>query len=118
MQGWMYFGCYITPGHHLHSPGMGAVPTRYQGLSSFDGALPPQDSWEEGVATVTRLEGWSLTALAFWDYSVDKRSGSNSIVFAPGLTIPPDELLCKAAEAFPQVFRRFKTPVRLKTQGN
>lgn len=87
-------------------------------LSSFDGVLAPQDSREEGIATVTRLEGWDLTALAFWDYSIDKRGGSNSIVFAPGLTIPPDELLRKAAEVFPQVFKRFKTPIRLKAQGN
>jgi hypothetical protein len=77
--------------------------------------LPPQTDTTPYVATVSRLEGWGFTALAFWDYSVDKRGGCNSVIFAPSLTITADELLAEAQRRFPQVFGRLPQPVVLKT---
>jgi hypothetical protein len=119
MDRWLYFGCHGGPGRYVWREGMG----RFGGggewggrsLSNFDGMLPPQGDPAPYIATVSRLEGWGLTALAFWDYSVDKRGGCNSVVFAPSLTITPDELLTEAQARFPQVFGRLPQVVRLKT---
>jgi hypothetical protein len=115
MNEWLYFGCYRRPGHYLFGEGMRQLgyDRKLEKLTHFDGKLPPQDSGEPYIATVSRLEGWGLTALAFWDYSVDARGGCNSIVFAPSLDIEPQTLLTEAAASFPQVWARFPTPVRL-----
>jgi hypothetical protein len=110
---WLYFGCYRQPGHYLFREGM--VPTydrRLDRLTHLDGKLPPQGSDAPYVASISRLGGWGLTALAFWDYSVDGRGGCNSVVFAPSLTISPEELLAEAQARFPQVFGRLPQPVR------
>ena len=45
---------------------------------------------------------------------MDKRDKSNSIVFAPALTITPDELLAEAQTRFLRVFGRLPQAVRLK----
>lgn len=117
MNQWFYFGCHGQPGHYVFTEGMRSYYPPYGSgrpeLSRFDGMLPPQDSTKPYIATVSRLEGWGLTALAFWDYSVDKRSGCNSVVFAPSLDITPDELLAQAHVRFPQVFKRMPVAVTL-----
>lgn len=115
MNQWFYFGCHEGPGHRLFEPGMhrAVVNVLWQKLQNFDGLLPPQDTNKECLATVTRLPSFGVTALAFWDYSVDKRGGSNSVIFAPSLTISPAELLSEAHTKFPQVFSRLPEPVTL-----
>ena len=117
MKQWVYFGCYQRPGHYSWLEGMRSLTEEYgrRPFSSLDGLLPPQDSLDPYIATVSRLEGWGISALAFWDYSADTRSGSNSVVFAPSLTIAPEELLAEAQTRFPQVFGRLPQAVRLKT---
>lgn len=104
---WFYFGCYQRSGHYVFVPGMGgAYGSKYEKLSNFDGSLPPRDSTAGYIATVSRLGGWGLTALAFWDYTVDKRGGCNSVFFAPSLTISVDDLLIGAKLQFPKVWAR------------
>ena len=119
MDQWLYFGCHREPGHYVFVAGMRHYyPPHGSGkreVSQFDGMLPPQDSTAPYIAAVSRLEGWGLTALAFWDYSVDSRGGCNSVVFAPSLTITPDQLLAEAQTRFPQVFGRLPQAVCLKT---
>lgn len=112
---WFYFGCHREAGHYLFTEGMRQLWRRDwpRELSRFDAMLPPQTDTAPYIAAVSRLEGWGMSALAFWDYSVDKRGGCNSIVFAPSLTIAPDELLAEAQRRFPEVFGRLPQPVRL-----
>lgn len=119
MDKWIYFGCHRQPGHYTFSEGMRPLIKRYGSadLSRFDGMLPPQTDTTPYVATVSRLEGWGLTALAFWDYSVDKRGGCNSIVFAPSLAITPAELLIESQRRFPEVFKRLPQSVQLLRSG-
>lgn len=118
MSQWMYFGCNDGLGHYLFNPGMyKSYERKFQRLNNCDGLLPPQESSEPYIATVSRLEGWGLSALAFWDYSVDNRSGSNSVIFAPSLTITPSDLLAEAQKRFPQVFNRLPQAVRLVSEG-
>ena len=118
MNQWLYFGCYGQPGHYVFTESMRDYRpphgSRERELARFDGMLPPQDSAEPYIATVSRLEGWGLSALAFWDYSVDRRIGCNSVIFAPSLTIEPAELLAEAQSRFPKVFGRLPQPVRLR----
>ena len=115
MDKWVYFGCHRQAGHYTFSEGMRELTRRYgsRDLSRFDGLLPPQTDNTPYVAAVSRLGGWGMTALAFWDYSVDGRGGCNSVVFAPSLTIEPEELLAEAQRRFPEVFGRLPQPVRL-----
>lgn len=114
MTEWLYFGCHRRPGHYLFLEGMRETHDRkWRRLQNLDAMLPPQGDPEPYLATVSRLEGWSLTALAFWDYSVDDRGGCNSVVFAPSLTIEPADLLTEAQARFPEVFGRIPQPVRL-----
>lgn len=117
MDKWFYFGCHKQSGHYVFGEGMRSIGQRYgsRDLSRFDGMLPLQIDTAPYIATVSRLEGWGLTALAFWDYSIDKRGGCNSIVFAPSLTISPDDLLAESERRFPEVFTRLPQPVRLLT---
>jgi hypothetical protein len=117
MNQWLYFGCHQRAGHYVFAEGMRSYNPPYDSfmrkLEYFDGKLPPQGDPTPYIATVSRLEGWGLTALAFWDYSVDSRGGCNSVVFAPSLTITPEELLAEAQKRFPQVFQRLPQIVRL-----
>lgn len=117
MNEWRYFGChqFVGAGHGVYSENMRPLVPRYgsKDLMRFDGLLPSQIDTTPYLATVTRLGGWGLTALAWWDYSVDTRIGSNSIIFAPSLTISPEDLLAEAQRRFPQVFRRLPVPVTL-----
>lgn len=109
---WLYFGCNDRPGHYLWEERM--IMAHANGLPrNFDGLLAPQNTRKPYIAAVSRLGGWGLSALSFWDYSVDSRSGSNSIIFAPSLTITPDELLSEAKCRFPQVFARIPSEVVL-----
>lgn len=107
MDKWLYFGCHREPGHYLWTVGMGRnYDHRLNKLSHFDGSLPPQGDQTGYVASVSRLGGWGMSALAFWDYSVDKRGGCNSVFFAPSLTISPGELMAGAKKHFPEVWAR------------
>lgn len=117
MDQWLYFGCHREPGHYVFTEGMRSFRGHHgswpRSINRFDAILPPQTDTAPYIATVSRLEGWGVSALAFWDYSVDKRGGCNSVVFAPSLTITPDDLLTEAQARFPQVFGRLPQPVRL-----
>jgi hypothetical protein len=107
MKDWLYFGCYRQAGHYLFAKGMRSVSDRtLRKLEYLDGKLPPQHDTTPYVASISRLGGWGMTALAFWDYTVDKRGGSNSVFFAPSLTISPEDLLAGAKQHFPEVWAR------------
>jgi hypothetical protein len=120
MPKWLYFGCHRAPGHYVFEQGMRSYRHAYgaRDLSRMDGLLPPQDSTEPYIASVSRLEGWGLTALAFWDYSVDKRGGCNSVVYAPSLNISPTEMLAEAQARFPEVFTRLPRAVVLQADAS
>lgn len=113
---WYYFGCKDRPGHYLfdqhgrtiYSPPFAKMENR------FDGVLCPQF---KGVkyfqACLSRLGGYGYSALAWHDNSVDTRSGSNSVIFAPDMTISAEDMLAEAKVRFPWVFSRTKTPVTI-----
>jgi hypothetical protein len=118
-----YFGCLGTPGHFLHSPretGRAGVQRAPEGFpapwgsgfmpgAGLDGSLlDKRGGQEEGRVVLHHVDGW--TALAFWDRSVDKRGGSNSVFVSRG-TLTCAEMLDAARATWPQVFARFTFPV-------
>jgi hypothetical protein len=110
-----YFGCWRDVGHYLWLPGMthswAGWFSKFAG--KLDGVPPPRDTLDQGVASLHYLCAQRpdcVTALAFWDRSVDRRPGSNSVFFIPGRHVF-DDALAAAREAFPQVFDRFEFEV-------
>lgn len=107
----MYFGCHKTVGHYLIGPnGQKFGRDKYNFWAErLDGVLPPQDTQEQGLATLSSIHGYSI--ISFWDRSVDHRGQSNSNFFMPG-----DETFNEALELskawFPEIFERFKFDIR------
>lgn len=117
---WYYFGCGNQAGHYLFRENGQSVHMP-QGvereLGHMDGVLPPHSSDKFRaplyVASFSMLGGLGYCALSWWDCSVDKRPGSNSTVFAPGLDWDPETLLCAAQAKLPWVFSRLPFPLVL-----
>jgi hypothetical protein len=102
-----YFGCIDQAGHYLWAPGprsayRAETPWGPHGWG-LDGTLHPKGQGE-GVAALVRKDGW--TAIAFIDYSIDSRPGSNSVFLAEG-NFTFAEMLQHAHNYFPSVMDRF-----------
>jgi hypothetical protein len=128
----LYFGCVGDKGHYLWGPGTAPDyrPTWLRSRTLYqlpwgektDGGLVPPGTRDrrapEGLAAIhlARDErGTNWTAIAFWDYSVDGRPGSNS-VFVFDEAIDFDRGIALAKAAFPTVWARFKFEVRLNKE--
>ena len=108
----IYFGCHKQSGHYWWLPGYRQYfnpPENDPWGKHVDSGLAesPIPGQVEGAAILHKLNLW--TAIAFWDRSVDKRLGSNS-VFLIDTFMDAEELLLKAAAAFPEVFERLNKP--------
>ena len=120
---WLYFGCGTGIGHHLFGQDSQRWHSyrdqdRYlENLAQLDGMLAPQDAKmllkSDCPASLTRLGGWGYSALSWWDRSVDTRPGSNSIIFAPDMTIKATEIEALGRKRFPWVFARLKVQLSL-----
>jgi hypothetical protein len=108
---WFYFGCNTTPGHFLFNERMHHV-YRYgdsndaHPLGKFDGALCYPKKLGPYKVAISILGGVDYTAFAFWDYTVDKRPGSNSIFFAPGRVEDVEFIRDEAFKRFPRIATR------------
>jgi hypothetical protein len=109
-----YFGCMDVPGHYLFRGKIHQNP-RYLpddfpvSLRTLDGGLlPPMLPRVEGRAEIIHCEEWTI--LAFWDNSVDSRSGANSNFIIRGWTVFENAVEI-AKKAYPYVWERFKFEV-------
>lgn len=124
MKQWYYFGCGDGPGHYLFGEGMRSlhgsredrvVEKLDRGI--FDGLLAPRIApIKLYQATYNVLEGLGFVAVAWHDQSEDKRSGSNSTIFAPidgpdGIWPTYEHVLELGALKFPRVFSRLPQPL-------
>lgn len=102
-----YFGCDEVPGHYLKDHERKPVSHYENDLpwSDIDGNLCPQDTAKEGIVKLTYKDGW--TAAAFWDYSIDKRTKSNSVIFIEDL-LDLSEVKTEFKEHFPHIYNRFE----------
>lgn len=107
-----YFGCADhRSGHFWFQSGM--IPWKEPlslAAEKIDGRFAPRNTSKAGVCTLTYLEGWSI--LAWWDYSVDKRPGSNSALVAKG-THSFDQMMLLLNSEFPNVANRQLAPMFL-----
>lgn len=103
---WLYFGCHQEAGHYLWY-GNGLRAKYDHPLGKFDGSLCLPKAVGERVAALSRLGASGYSALAFWDCSVDSRSGSNSIIFAPSLDITAAEMVKGAKLHLPLFAKRW-----------
>jgi hypothetical protein len=109
-EGWRFFGCRNTEaGHYLLRVTLGTDYDR--ALGHFDGVLAPRDPTPY-VAAFSRLGGIGYSALSWWDFTVDKRPGSNAIVFCPSLLCSPEYILASAPVVFPTIMARMP-PIKL-----
>ena len=105
-----YFGRKDSMGHSLHYK---RQARRYDetpwGIHLDGGLLKTKMDVPDGDIVYAQKDGW--TAIAFWDRSGDSRPGSNSAFLTPAL-VDLDELIRRAREQWPEVFRRQGFPVR------
>ena len=117
----LYFGCIGQSGHYLwvsehysvsnvsalkHHTGITMVNERF--LHFMDGAFVPpsgkQGVFRESIVPPFRIIAWS-------DYTVDSRPGSNSALLGYGYA-NADEILIDAINHFPSVMQRQTSPLR------
>lgn len=112
-----YLGCWGRSGHYLFMPRRRDFRSNdwHHRMECLDGDLAPIAADVGGAyepqfkAKAWRLTGYTpvpYSAISWWDRSVDRRNGSNSIIFVPGHTVEPDVMLALAREYFPEVLSR------------
>ena len=101
-----YFGCWNGCGHYLKDHASRDVNMYDNDLpwALIDGELCPEDTRKEGIVKIHHRKGW--TAAAFWDYSIDSRPGSNSVLFAEDL-LDITDIIGEFKETFPKIYNRF-----------
>lgn len=101
-----YFGCLDRPGHFLYDHNGKNIGFSNKNLpwDQLDGTLCPEDTRKEGIVKFHHANGW--TAAAFWDYSIDHRQGSNSVLIVEDL-IDISEVIGEFKETFPKIYNRF-----------
>lgn len=108
----LYFGCLGDTGHFVSDREGNRVwkSPHSEFLRHRDGNLAPKNTTEQGKAIVYHEK--EFTVVAFWDYSVDTRPGSNSMFLLPA-HLSGEEALKLAKGFFPHIFRRFKFQVEI-----
>jgi len=101
-----YFGPWDQAGHYLRGETVAKDLEERRALSRFqhtnpwglsiDGGLCPKNGGQ-GYAVLHHKDGW--TAMAFWDFTVDTRPGSNSTYLAEG-TFTFEEMVEMAKRRF------------------
>jgi len=101
-----FFGCWKTHGHYLKDHTGKSLNYSNNSLpwDKIDGTLCPDDTRKQGIVKIHHKNGW--TAAAFWDYSIDHRSGSNSVLFVEDI-LDITEVISEFEETFPQIYKRF-----------
>jgi hypothetical protein len=121
---WCYFGCGPgSAGHYLFAEDRqtirAALGSAEAVIEKWDGVLPPHPQRTEDLyrATISRVPGLGLTALAWWDRSQDSRVGGNSAIYAPFPEAGPNWLIEEGQRVFPWVFARLPQPLELWAMG-
>ena len=101
MREWLYFGCHVDSGHFLWRANGVREHRHGHPFGQFDGTLCLPRAVGQHVASLSRLGFAGYSVLAFWDYTIDKRPGSNSIIFAPSLDLSALEIAEGAKKHLP-----------------
>ncbi len=98
----MFFGCIGQAGHYLWSNEHRHV-AHERWYDHIDGTFAPRD--RSKGATLSHLFDDTLTILAFVDYTVDSRPGSNGAFIEDGC-LTREQMIERAYEQFPNVAKR------------
>jgi hypothetical protein len=115
-----YFGCIDVPGHYMHpSTRRGDFPgANYRVIEYIDGLYVPGIT-TQGAAQFSMVG--PFTIIAWHDYTVDKRTGSNSNIIGYGFTGTRAEIIVDMFKdfqlRFPQVIRRQNAPINIEDYG-
>lgn len=113
-----YFGCRGQKGHFFYGgPGpycdsiTGEFPgLNYNILRVIDGTFTPGFTHKQGIYQVAEIG--PVKIVAWWDYSVDSRPGSNSNLIGSGYA-NAEEMIDAAFKKFPDVMNRQSRPIPL-----
>lgn len=113
--GGYYFGCIGMPGHYVfHKNGLTAHNKFANWILNMDGKLTPQFDLTEGLALLHHFDGFTI--LAFHNYSVDKRPGSNSMfIFSGELNF--HQMIKHAHNHFGQIMEKLVFIIKLAKQA-
>lgn len=112
-----YFGCIGQVGHHLHDMSQRMLGSLHTAkvllkvpenlLRCLDGNFVPTETQQAGLYKYSTIGECQI--VAWHDYSVDKRPGSNSVLIGIGF-IDSEDMLDWAEKHFPSVMQRQKRP--------
>lgn len=113
-----YFGCLGQKGHFFYGgPGRysDAITREFPGLNhnvmnGIDGTFTPGFTTKQGIYQATEIG--PVIIVAWWDYTVDSRPGSNSNLIGSGYA-NAEEMIDAAYEKFPEVMNRQSRPIPL-----
>jgi hypothetical protein len=115
----LFFGCIRGPGHFLYQQenlpsveGFNAF-TRLFG-KNLDGDFAPPSSQDQGAASLTHTNGWTI--LGWHDYTGDSRGGSNSNLLIKG-TYSFEQMRAILMQRFPTVYNRQTKQIAVRTLG-
>lgn len=116
-----FFGCMGEIGHYLQPHiRQGELPgVNYKVIQYIDGIFTPGDTSEQGAAQFSMIG--LLTIIAWHDYTVDKRPGSNSVIIGYGFTGTRAEMIWEMIKDFsiryPKVINRQTAPINVADFG-
>ena len=112
----LYFGCMRDKGHNLFDESGCSIRSRLVGIpnvneqifeiidASFTSRDLTQGKYNDCVIPPLRIVAW-------WDYSIDSRPGSNSNLIGYGYE-SAEEMIDDSYKIFPSVMNRQKRPVK------
>ncbi len=116
----LYFGCLHEAGHYVW--GTDLTIRRYcddadpqvRFLYLNDGRLAPHTDGGQSEARLTQYDGFAV--LAMWDYTVDRRPGSNAMFLLPGV-VTAEQAVTVSRSHFPSVVARIESaaPISIRT---
>lgn len=77
-------------------------------LNGIDGLFPPGSTFDQGKYQVSIVP--PVMIVAWWDYTVDKRPGSNANLIGYGFN-DAEEMIDEAYKLFPRIMNRQPRPV-------
>lgn len=116
-----YFGCIGVTGHYMHpAVSRGCFPGgNYKVIEYIDGLYTPGGNFEQGAAQFSMIG--PFTIIAWHDYTVDKRPGSNSNIIGYGFTGTRAEMIADMFKdfqiRFPKVIERQSAPINVANFG-
>lgn len=116
-----YYGCIGVAGHYMHPYAKSSdfPDGNFKVIQYIDGLYTPGGTSEQGKAQFSMIG--PFTIIAWHDYTVDKRPGSNSNIIGYGFTGTRAEIIVAMYKdfeiRFPQVIKRQTAPIDVIDYG-